>query len=279
MRRSSVVVLLAVVFLVSCGQGQELGESPVIQPAWTSCAGKTAETADLPHLDDSFQPVAAIVCPAGLENRTTDVTALVAALRLPDEPRTADLCTLELYVPPFLALLDEQGRWVQPGMPLNSCGKVRREVRDALDKLAVPETEAAEAACSRQWADMVWVTGQLGAAGQGQPAVVPPGFDGPVEVRLCVYRVPENQQGSGKPAGDLVSGRSLSEPQWAAVKREIESAPAAPDCQTPASRFAVLHFGAGQLYVELDGCRRLLAPAADGTQTLRQASPALVKSL
>jgi hypothetical protein len=292
MRRSSVVLLLVAAFLVSCGKGGG-GAAPVVHPAWTSCAGQAADTAELPRLDDSFQPVAAVVCPvspqlqAGVESRATEVTALVAALRLPDERRTADACTLELYQPPFLALLDAQGRWVQPGLPGDACGKVRIEVREALDDLRltpvsappVQETEAAEAGCSRQWADMVWAVGAMGAAGSGAPAVVPPGFDGPVPIRLCVYRVPEDQQGTGKPAGDFVAGRFLDEQQWAAVTREIEAAPAAPACTTPAGRFAVLHFGAGQLHVELDGCRRLLAPAADGAETLRQASKTLVGSL
>jgi hypothetical protein len=91
--------------------------------------------------------------------------------------------------------------------------------------------------------------------------------------------VPAEQQRTGKPAGDFLSGRYLSDEQWAGARREIESAGAARPCTTPANRFAVLHIGAGQLYVELDGCRRLLAPSAAGSETLRQASPALLALL
>lgn len=271
-----------------------------IEPAWTSCAteasGPPGTTEDLPRLDDSFQPVAAVICghpplpPSGRgvitaddEHRTTDVTALVAALRLPDEPRTADACTLALYRPPFIALLDRQGRWVRPGLPTNVCGQVRQEVRDALERLqpaptvTPTEDESAAAGCTRQWADMVGAT--VGTASTAEPAVIPPGFDGPVPVRLCVYRVPQDQQGTGKPAGDLRTGRYLSDEQWAAARRDIEAAAPAGPCSGPASRFAVLHLATGQIHVELDGCRRLLAQAADGGGTVRQAVPALVDLL
>jgi len=144
-------------------------------------------------------------------------------------------------------------------------------------KPQIESSEAAAAACTPQWADLVGVTAARVTA--GGPAVVPPGFDGPVPVRLCVYRVPADRQGTEKPAGDLVSGRYLGDEQWAGVRREIESAGAAAVCTTPASRFAVLHFGAGQIYAELDGCRRLLATAADGSETIRQSPPALIALL
>jgi hypothetical protein len=278
-----------------------------IQPRWTSCADEVptpsgpaqggADVAKLPRLDDSFRPVAAVVCssapvrrPGGgedltaTESRTDDVTALVAALELPDQKLSGGACTMELYVPPFFALLDAEGRWVRPGVPGDECGKVRIEVREALRGLRLTPVssrpirqlesdEAAAAGCSQQWADMVWATAQMGAS--GEPVVVPPGFDGPVQAKVCVYRVPADQQRTGKPAGDFVSGRTLSDEQWAAARQGFESAAPAPACTTPATRFAVLHFGAGELYAELDGCRRVLAPAADGSQTIRQAPPAL----
>ena len=319
MRRFGGFLLVTTMVLgaaVGCGSGPGAPPPPTgqlkIEPAWTSCPAEAptpseparpggADPVNLPRLDDSFEPVAAVVCssaplrrPSGgtdlvaTESRADDVTALVAALRLPDEPRTGGACTLELYLPPFFALLDAQGRWVRPGLPVDECGKVRSEVRDAVQGLRLTPTTsrpvqelessaAAAAGCSQQWADMVWVTGT--GAVPDEPAVVPPGFDGPVQVRLCVYRVPAEQQGTGKPAGDFGSGRYLSDEQWAGARSEIESAAAAGPCTTPASRFAVLHIGAGQHYAELDGCRRLMGPTAGGSQTLRQASPALLTLL
>ncbi|WP_433720636.1 hypothetical protein ACQP2Y_36245 [Actinoplanes sp. CA-051413] len=282
-----------------------------VEPAWTSCAAAGAassgpasgggDLAGVPPLDDSFQPVAVVVCNSAplrradggedltaTESRADDVTALVAALRLPDEPLSGGACTLELYLPPFFALLDAQGRWVRPGVPHDSCGKVRSEVREALGGLRltpvssrpireIESSEAAAAGCTQQWADMVWVSAQWGT--KGEPAVVPAGFDGPVQVRLCAYRVPADQQRTGKPAGEFASGRYLSEQQWAAVRKEVEAAAPAPACTSPASEFVVLHLGSGQIYVERDGCRRMLAQAADGHDTIRQASPKLLALL
>jgi hypothetical protein len=309
------VIATAILAAAGCAGRAAPSASPQIQPAWTSCADAqdTAATppavedpaatppaannpTGLPRLGEGFDPVAVVVCSAmpfrpgggqdhaATESRADDVTALVAALRLPDQPHSGEACTLELYLPPFFALLDSQGRWVHPGLPTDSCGKVRIEVREALQGLRLtptssrpmPEIESSEAAaagCTQQWADMIWAT--AGTLPTSEPAVVPAGFDGPVPVRLCVYRVPADQQGTGKPAGDFTSGRYLSDDQWAIARREIESAAPARPCATPASRFAVLHIAAGQIYAELDGCRRLLAPSADGRETVRQPAPAL----
>jgi hypothetical protein len=315
------VAAAVLVTVAGCaGPAEAPGQPPgklSIEPAWTSCTAeapmqswlapsgrrpsepaRSGDPQTLPRLDDSFRPVAAIVCPwagpippgdgTATERRADDVTALVAALRLPDEPLSGDPCTLEGYLLPWFALLDEQGRWTRVRPPTDACGKARAEFRDAIQGLRLipastgptPRAESAEAAaagCPPQWAELVGVTAARATA--GGPAVVPPGFDGPVRVRLCVYRVPAEQQRTGKPAGDFVSGRYLGDEQWAGVRREIESAGAAAVCTTPADRFAVLHFGAGQISAELDGCRRLLATAADGSETIRQASPALVALL
>jgi hypothetical protein len=314
MGRCGVSFVVATVLLgavAGCaGQGGGPGK-PKVEPAWISCAAAGADSSgpasggsDLaaqPPLDDSFEPVAAVVCHSAplrradggedltaSESRADDVTALVAALRLPDEPLSGGACTLELYLPPFFALLDAQGRWVRPGVPHDSCGKVRSEVREALGGLRltpvssrpireIESSEAAAAGCTQRWADMVWVSALGGT--KGEPAVVPAGFDGPVRVRLCAYRVPADQQRTGKPAGEFTSGRYLSEQQWAAVRKEVEAAAPAPACTSPASEFVVLHLGSGQIYAERDGCRRLLAQAADGRDTIRQASPALLASL
>jgi hypothetical protein len=82
-------------------------------------------------------------------------------------------------------------------------------------------------------------------------------------VTVCVYRVAAGDQGSDKPRGDLVSGGPLPTGRWPAVKRQIQaSEPVTAACTIPSSRFVLLRTPHEQIDVELDGCRRLLAPSA-----------------
>ena len=122
-----------------------------------------------------------------MEERADEVAALVAALRLPDEKSTADVCTLEAPLIPWLALLDAQGRWV-------------REIES---------DEAAASGCGQRWADMVWVTGQFGGGQDTSPSALPADD---ADVRVCIYRVPASEQGGGNaPAhrADLRGSRRL----------------------------------------------------------------------
>jgi hypothetical protein len=261
------------------------------------------DPAVLPRLGDGFTPVAAVICaqtferrPDGgedmvaIESRADDIAALVKTLRLPDEPRTDRPCTADLVIPPWLALLDGQGRWVRPGVPYDECGKPRIEFRNAVDALTlkrvstrpIKETESAEAAtagCAQSWADMVWVEASGGFL---DPAARVESLPAPsARMRLCAYRVPVGEQGGGKPAGDFAYGGPLAPDRWADVERSIRNAGPAKRCTTPASRFAVLMPVAGgqEVYVELAGCHRILATSVSGGAALRQADDALVDLL
>jgi hypothetical protein len=134
--------------------------APVVHDRWESCDeaapvpadggfGVSQEALTLPLLGGDFGPVAAVVCRAGPrerpgggteivaeEVRAADLTALLPALRLPDEAATAEACTQELPAVPWLALLDGAGRWIRPGIPVDACGKPRPEFRAAFDRLA-----------------------------------------------------------------------------------------------------------------------------------------------
>jgi hypothetical protein len=288
-------VLLALVFVAGGCAGTAANEAavavrdggpPAVHPRWESCAAVPVEgtgldggtdALPLPRLDDSFAPVAAVLCRTGpqrrpgggedwvaVEERAGDVAALVAALRLPDEERTDGICTSDLVRPPWLVLLDARGRWIRPGVPVDGCGKPRREFRAAVEQLRtdrvssrvlreIESDRAAAAGCSQVWADMVWVAGRYGK--NGVPGAL---AAGDAEVRVCVYRVPASERGSSKPAGQFESGRTLTAGTWAAVRRELAATAAAGACTTPAGRFAVAHTPAGLIYVEADGCQRVL---------------------
>jgi hypothetical protein len=290
---------------------------PGIHVRWRSCAGEPSlqplsdgsDATPLPPSTGAFRPVAAVMCredtrrrPDGgtdataVEDRADDVAAMLAALRLPGAPPSAGtsdglICTADGYLPPRLVLLDERGRWLRPAIPRDACDKPLAEVTTALDALrwtrvatrVLGEVESAEAAasgCDQIHTDMVWFTGVAPPTRQGVLAL---SADDTAPVRLCVYRVRASGRDSEKPQGEFVSGGLLPAGRWAAVKRAIRSSGEPAACATPADRFARLVTPRGDIHVELDGCRRLVAPAvapgdANGFDALRQA-PADLSSL
>ncbi|RAO01437.1 hypothetical protein [Micromonospora noduli] len=325
--RTVLVVALLGMALGGCG-GTDIGPGRADEPApaqivdgWTSCAkaapragevitGPTTETSPpavkeptIGRIDPAFTAVAAVICgreirpgPNGgqeqiaTERRAEQIAPLLTALRLPSEQTGGEVaCTLEMVIPPWLALVDDRGRWLRPQIPTDSCGKPRAEVIAALAgpqwttvgtrTIRQIESAAAEAAgCAQQWTDMVWVetrNGNPGPAGPGLPPAAGP-------LRLCVYQVPASLQEGEKPAGDFVYGGPLPIERQAGVLRALSNRRAVVDCATPATRFAVLRplEGAGpDRYVELDGCRRFLVAPASGGAQLGQGDDALAALL
>jgi hypothetical protein len=301
--------------LAACGAPVESAGpadgAAVVHPRWTSCAEEApvgadllpdaSAAADLPPLAADFVAVAAIVCRKGpeqrpgggtdllaTESRADDVAALVDALRLPTEPRAGGACTLDLPFVDWFALLDAQGRWVRPGVPTDGCGKPRIEVREALRALTlkrldtrvlreIESSAAASSGCGQRWADMVWVETSQGAATPG--SIGPNLFTPQAQVRLCTYRVPDSEKGGGKPAGEFERGGVLPAPRWADIAAELRAAGPAPACATPAGRFALLRAVdsvGGEIYVELDGCRRIMLVTYPGRPALAAASQTLI---
>jgi hypothetical protein len=263
--------------------------------AWTSCAAE----ADLdamtggPRLAAGFSPVAVTVCrqetrrraDGGLdlitvELRGDEVAALAAALRLPDLHPAGGACRTVLRRDVgWFALHDAGGRWVRPGAPVDACGNARREVVDAFAALrltrvaatVVRELESAGAAasgCSQDWKNMVAIDAPTARPGRGADLAGD-------EIRVCVYRV-------GADAGEFVRG-GLVRPgeRRTAIGRALTEAGPAGACARTAGRFAVLRptkTNTGEVYVELDGCRRVLLPAPDGQgRVLAQAGPPLIR--
>ncbi|WP_433789443.1 hypothetical protein [Actinoplanes sp. CA-252034] len=281
--------------------------APVVNDRWDSCDaalpgqaedpfGAGQEALTLPLLGDDFQPVSAIICRSGIrqrpgggsestaeEARADDLTALLPTLRLSDEPATAEACTADLPAVPWLALVDRDGRWIRPGVPIDSCHKPRREFRKAYEDLVTVTVKsrvvrqlesdaAATAGCSQTYGDMTWALGQDEVV---ERTLGP--LPETVSARRCVYDVPVGERGSGKPAGDFRDGGPLTAADWTAIRAELASAaPGNATCRTPAGRFAVIHLEpGGTLNIEGDGCRRILAEVSNGPGVYLQSSERL----
>jgi len=317
MRRTALAMTLSLTAFTLAACAAPAGQAPAeptfleVQPRWTSCqetapdpdSDMGTDAIDLPPVGGSFPATAVVVCavehrtrPDGgedlvaTESRATDIEALLAALRLPDEALADGACTLELRGVEWFALLDDLGRWVRPGLPTDACGKIRMEVIDAVAGLQLTQVssrvlreivsaEAAATGCAQQWGDMVWVETSQPSGRSNGTAVA---FDADQSVRLCRYAVPDSERGSSKPGGDFESGVVLTAGQWPPIAAAIEAAPIAAECSTQATRFAVLrrtdNLG-GEIYVELDGCRRVMTTPVDGPPALVQADTGLIASL
>lgn len=130
---------------------------PVDRPRWKGCPPPPepalglvdgSDALKLPKLDDTFQPVSARVCTIGsqkranggynrvaIEQSVTDLSTLLPALRLPDAEPYDGGCTLEGHHVPWLVLLDAQGRYVRPGIPVTICGKPHPQFEATVRKL------------------------------------------------------------------------------------------------------------------------------------------------
>lgn len=305
-----IAVAAAVAASAACGARPDhpRGEVAVVHPSWTGCDDNAPESrygADataLPRVGRDFAPTAAIVCAGGpqsgpdggtdmvvTEGRAEDIAALLTALRLPDLPRTNGACTMDLPVVPWFALVDADGRWIRPGLPTDGCSKIRIEVRNAVRDLKLTpvssrttkeiESAGARAAgCGQTWADVI----SMEVRGSRPPA----GFSYPLapatRLRRCVYRVPAGEQGSAKPAGAFEYGGVLPADRRASIEAAIASTGPVRDCSTLASRFALLtpaDGGGRAVYVELDGCQRIIAEPVEGPLPIGQADRALIELL
>ncbi|MHA4945925.1 hypothetical protein ACX27O_01275 [Micromonospora sp. SD19] len=281
------------------------------QGRWTSCVEAapemvargfrvpTSEAAALPRLGDDFIPTAVVVCRVErppvrsewllTERRSDDVAAvatLVAALRRPDAPENPGLaCRAVLQEAPWLALVDADGRWMRPGIPLDSChDNLPDDFRAALDALPlttvatrpVAERDSARAGCSQREVDMT----SLAADPEARFVTLPEPFPAGQQVRLCVYYVPKSRQGHGEPLGEFAHGTVLPEDQRAAIEGALRASRPANPCSTRASRFAVLiplTTSEPRTYVELDGCRRITVRVAPDQRTIGQGDAALIE--
>ncbi|WP_327027862.1 hypothetical protein OG989_19065 [Micromonospora sp. NBC_01740] len=189
---------------------------------------------------------------------------------------------------PNLLLLDAQGRWIRPGLPTDNCRKPRPEVPEAVRALRLTSVSekvvreivsagVAASGCNQDRSDVM-------ATETRDPRLLPrPGrVSLPSRVRLCVYRVPAQQQGTPQPAGTFEYGLLLPQKRRAAIERMLAALRPAEQCSVAAGRFAALQDATiigDVVYIELDHCRRVLATPLHGPPILAQGDTALIELL
>jgi hypothetical protein len=314
-RATALMVCLALL-AGGCGPVTEDGEkpwrakrargTPAIEARWVSCDpfipagdgmmfGGGGKAAVLPMMDDGFRPVAAVICrsdsqphPGGgsdlvaIEERADDITALLAALRLPDQ--SVHDCHGEFWAQyvPWLALLDAQGRWIQPGIPLAPCNAPRAEVRTAIERMST--VRVSTRVLRRNDSDVAKAGGchdteqydRVFAVGASTGPVSLPAAG--ANMRVCRFLNRPADGPSFHLDGTLQDGDQLTAEAWAAVRREIGAAGPAAPCDQASLRFAALreHSWDLPIAVEADGCHRILIETDDSLRDdLRQGSAAL----
>ena len=241
-------------------------------------------------------PVAFVECGVGLERIrgkgewrvryerrvVGDVSALAAALRLPDQPQPAGVICAAIGVPgpgPLRAV-DAQGHARLVRIPRQGCGWPRSGVMPVYDALRwktvhrelltqVTPQAVFDLGCGARAKDTAGLP-----AGRARPSL--PLRPGPASVCVYAFDVDPGQDGL-LPEGAFTSGRRLAAVQWRLVQQLIRTAPPAPaGCTAPPGRFATLGNGrAENVVVELDGCRRVYDP----TVGVRLATPRLLQEV
>jgi hypothetical protein len=214
------------------------------------------------------------------ERRATgDVSAYLAALRSKDERQPREANCLANFVPdPPVILVDAVGTAIHPRSPRDSCGKPQQRVLDAYAALTfrrvgevrlqqVTPQVAFDTGCAGSWKDEVAVEKEATPAGPNEYWFAM----GHVQVRACLYRA--GSDGLDMLEGHLESGGVARGAAAKRLVRALEQTPPPAPCGKPHTRFALLHDDAsGYLYVELDGCRRVMTEA----RTWRQGDARLV---
>ncbi len=216
------------------------------------------------------------------ERADGDIAALAVALRLPDDGGGADNCPAIGIVLPEVYAVDATGRAVLVRWPLGACSQPRPEVAAALAALRwTPEatrqvrqvrTQAViDSGCGDRVKNMAAVEGA--ATDRPVRGGSPESLAVPKRVWACTYAIDEH---GDTPEGSYASGGRTTVAVWRAVVLALRTAPLAPPgCTTQGRRFTVLHSPEGWVFIERDGCRRVLLP--DGG--LRVATPQVLQAL
>jgi hypothetical protein len=253
-------------------------------PGEPGCAGWPANAVRGKALPASFVPVAVLRCVSGdqlvpgkgqwqtatLERADKNLAPLMAALRQPSGRRTPGMmCPAIAIVAPQFVLVGKDGTALWPLLPLSGCGLVQTGVLAALSALSwqpvsvrlvaqVQTQQEVASGCAPQYTDPFTSYGSLQASGGGAvfPAV-------PSSLRICAYssggtasapRFTGSATLTGGAERDLLAGLSGAGAATPCTQREpgfaVIGGPGAPGASAVP--------GAGQIYVELGGCHRVL---------------------
>ncbi len=287
MRRTC--LLLAAVLLAGCASGDVVTTPAVSGSAADLPATAATGAADCDPLRigpgrplaASEQPTAVLRCDRRLERvagdgewsvvvreRTSErIEEFVRLLRRPPLREQPGM-SCRAYATTNAVTLELDGRPTVISLPTDECQHALPAVLEALAALSwttIERTplrrtrpEAAVLAGCERWKDMIALIG--GTARTSGPG---PLLAGRESIRLCRYTGADD--GDGSPT----DGVTLTGTHAAAVRTALAALGPARPCTTAHTRFAVL---TAEVYVELDGCMRVLTP----TNTLRQGDAALV---
>lgn len=293
--RTSLLVAAAAL-LAACGQGNP--GVPGTEPVAPGCPQPTR----IGVLKADQRPTAVIRCTAVREliagegewqfavtSRATDLDLLVRLLRQGSEPQGGGMCPAILVLPTEVTLQIEGERLTVP-TATNSCGQTTEPVQQAFSALHWTEVSrtriaqlrpqaAVDGGCEYGKDVLAIADGQPGQPGQPAGATAAgsgPALTGTGALQVCRYRsvypdgwtVGSNQVVDGEPQ----SGGTIDAATAEQVRQALARTSSAAACDRSHSTFAVLRDGPGIVYVELDGCLRVLVDE----RNWRQGDQALV---
>ncbi len=291
--RTAAAVALVLALSSACSALAAPRTPAPVQASWPGCEALGAFVTDRGQqpsgqggVPSGFTPDRVVLCErevrttaAGevgveLERSATDVGPLLIYLARPSERSSNGPCTADGWLAPWLFLLDADGRYVAPEIPVDGCGKPFGwyDDRDHLawqrpaytDRVVreVPVGENAQArvtGCPTTYDDVLDASA---ASTRRRPGGFTEDPFGGRPLRYCTYDVADGSD----PRSVFVGGYDLVEDERAQLVAALLSAPeATAACSARPTDLTVVGSkeGGPSLLVETDGCRRVLSTAGE----------------
>jgi hypothetical protein len=199
---------------------------------------------------------------ATLQRADKDLTALVAALRLPPVMRKPGIiCPYIAIVPPQIALIGADGKTLVPRLPVGECGLIQSRVLTALARLQwqtvsvrlitqVQTQPEVASGCTPGYKDPFALAESSAPSSGGALYAAPP-----ASLRICVYASDESTNSTRFLRGTTVTGPTVT-----ALLAGLSGPRGTAGCSVGHAMFAVVDGVSGAspvVYVELGGCDRV----------------------